>query len=311
MLEVSAAITRRLIAELGTKVPAKDGMRSWLEKGSYQINNSSVHDCVRLENVHMGELNPFLSWDYERFCFSSLESLMSCKLQRAHPKAIGWPLLKLYYSAFFGAHSILRATGQGVLRLERAVAAHLTEYAKFFIDELVISSGTYESRLEQDAFRSINLVLRRLPDTGGAHEQFWRRFHAFLSELSEQAAAQNEPGAVRLIGEIAELQKILTANGFSNGAWLSAVRNQINYQHQYGVWYPYHRSRDAAVSMEGVGRESGGIRCDFNPSRDPLCAFSAACQILAAINTDVARALARRPAASRFKGLWERLESSA
>jgi hypothetical protein len=41
------------------------------------------------------------------------------------------------------------------------------------------------------------------------------------------------------LDELADLVAGLKHSGTQNGAWLSEVRNAINYRFEYGVWYPY------------------------------------------------------------------------
>lgn len=310
MLEASIAIARRMLPTTGVEIPRQGGMRTWLEDGSFFIEVDGPAQVIYLKGASLSEIGPFLSWDYERFALSSLESYIYCNIGTARPKALNWPLLKAYYSAFFAAHALMRATGRGVIRLEAKHAKQLSELASLFAADIHVTAGTFEFQLHQSDDHLQSVALKRLPDTGGAHEQSWRRFFIFLSELSEEVASNNEPESTTIVAEISDIKTLLASNGLSGGTWLSLIRNQINYQHQFGVWFPYSASFGHVYAVDPLNRtRSSTIRRDFSASRDPLNAFSAACQLIAAMNNDVAEMLSRKISAKRFKRLWERLET--
>ena len=73
MRELSAALIRRLLPGLAESAARLGGMRAWLESGSFYVDPGVTPDSVVLKNVSLSELVPYLSYDYERFAFSSLE----------------------------------------------------------------------------------------------------------------------------------------------------------------------------------------------------------------------------------------------
>lgn len=312
MRNLSVALGRRLLPNLTEDEPNKEGFRAWLDEGSYYVGPGSDPESVVLKNVNLGELVPYISFDFERFALSGLETLLFCAPEPKRPKAIGWPLLKIYYSSFFGAHAIMRATGQGVIRVEGRQARRVSEVAAIFDPALTVVPGSYAFQLVQNSDRSIDVVLRRIADSGGAHDQFWRRFYAYLSEVSSSVALAKEPDASSVVAEVTEIQSLLVSNGLSAGTWLSFVRNQINYQHGHGAWFPYGAPKSLANSVSRVGlAASSSIRLDVNSSKDPIGAFLACCRVISAINVDLSELLCRRPKAQRFGRLWGRLLSEA
>ena len=313
MLAFSAALIRRLLPHLSEDVPRLDGLRTWMENGSFYLGFGRTSDEILLQDVGLTELIPFISHDYERFALSSRESLVFCTPEATRPKAVGWPAAQLYYSAFFAAHAIMRATGQAVFRVEKSQAIRMSQIASLYVPNLKIAAGTYCSRLIQRPGLSVDMSLVELPEGGGAHDQFWKSFYIFIGELTAEVSARNEPEATTVLGETSELQSILSANGFKGGTWLSSIRNQIMYQHKYGVWFPFQKSESEAVEYmrRPEIRDSSSIRRDHNTSKDPLLAFFACCHLIAAINRDLAKALCQRGKTQRFKQLWRRLESGA
>lgn len=311
MLDLSAALIRRLLPELTEEPPRVEGFRTWIETGSFYVSVGSSPDSIVLNNIALTEFVPYVSYDYERFALSSLESLLFCNPEAKRPKAIGWPIAKIYYSAFFGAHAIMRATGHGVLRVENAQASRISKLISIFVPNFQIGSGTYYSRILQNLGSSPDVSLVRIADTGGAHDQFWRSFYNFLAGIMTEVSTNNEPNATAAVSEASEIRDTLAANGFNTGTWLSAVRNQITYQHKHGVWFPFYSSPTEAVKhVRRIGiRDSSTIRRDYNAAKEPLQAFCACCQLIAAINIDLANAICERNNTRRFSQLWTRLKS--
>jgi hypothetical protein len=314
MLELSAALIRDLLPNLTADQPEAEGLRSWIESGSFYVGVGPTPDSFVLQDVSLAEFMPYVSYDYERFALASFESLLCCGKEAVSSKAIGWPFAKIYYSAFFGAHAIMRSLGQAVLRLEAAQAARMSRLMSLYVPGLQIGSGTYLARIIQRPAPDLlfDVLLAKISDSGGAHDQFWRSFYGFLAEFTNDVSVNNLPNATSIIGEVSEIQDLLSANGFNAGTWLSAVRNQMTYQHKFGVWYPFQNSPSEAVKQirRVKVRASSSIRRDYNPKKHPLQAFCNGCHLLAAVNIDLADALSNRGKNKRFSQLWTRLKAS-
>lgn len=308
MLSLTTVLTRRLLPHLSSGTPQHDGFRTWVEKGSFRVA-AVAPDEFFLQDVSVAELVPYVSYDFERFALSSLESLLNRGPDTMGPKALGWPLARVYYAAFFGAHAIMRSVGQGALRLETSQAVRLSKIGSIFEPSFSVSSGTYDSLLIQNPNSTIDTRLRKLAEAGGAHDQFWRSFYSFLGSISAEVATKGEPEANSVIGEATEIQDILRSSGFNGGTWLSAMRNQFTYQHKHGAWFPFRESVREAVEYMGrlTIRDSGSIRRDHDPSKHPLLAFCACCHLIASVSYEVATALCERSATGRFKRLLSQL----
>lgn len=167
MLALSAALIRRLLPQLSADTPRPEGLRTWIQTGSFYLGPGTIADEILLLNITLTELVPFISFDFERFALSSFESVLHLAPEAMGPKALGWPLARLYYSAFFGAHAIMRATGQAVLRLESSQATRLSQIGLLYITGFKIESGTYHSALVQHPQLTIDTKLRKLSEAGG------------------------------------------------------------------------------------------------------------------------------------------------
>jgi hypothetical protein len=311
MLALSAVLIRRLLPQLSTESPRQEGLRTWIEGGSFYVGIGSVADEVLFQNLRLTEIVPFIAYDFERFALSSIESALHHGTEIMGPKALGWPLVRLYYAAFFGAHAMMRATGRAVLRLENSQALRISQIGSFYLPDFKISTGTYKWALVQNPDLTIDGQMRRLPEGGGAHDQFWKTFYEFLGSISDEVVRNKEPEATAATAEASDLRDILSSNGFSGGTWLSAVRNQLTYQHRYGAWFPFQRSDAETVEYmrRSEIKDSGSIRRDHNVSKHPLLAFAAGCQLITSLSCEIAEGLCQRSGNTRFKQLLNQLRA--
>lgn len=312
MQELIGAFARRSLAELVEAAPQSAGIRSWIQTGSFYVDAASSADNVTLKNVSIGQFLSFQGFDFARFAFSSLESMAYCRSDPSRKRAISWPMLKVYYAGFFGGHAILRAVGQSVVRLEPAQAKKLTEIGRMYCgNQFIVTAGTFDLRITQNADRSVDVSLKRLDETGGAHSIFWRRFYSFLNEMISDIAKVNDPDAPSVIAKLQELQSLLTSKGSSaTGTWLSAIRNQINYQHEYGVWFPFGASDPDVRYAARIGYPNvGNTRLDFDAKKEPLRAFCAGNLFIAGLSSDLSTRLASQATkrSAPFVRNWQRL----
>jgi hypothetical protein len=204
----------------------------------------------------------------------------------------------------------MRAVGQSVTRIDHQLASKITVIATLYSSSAKIEAGTYHLQVLQAQDRSFQARLKRLPDSGGAHDQFWRCFYSFLEDLSNTVSRANEPDATALVAEVSALQLILAANGLTSGTWLSSVRNRINYQHELGVWFPYGAGTTAIDVISGFSPLTEvRQRLDHNASSHPIEAFASCCREISATNISLSNALRQRGKTKRFNQLWERLIS--
>jgi len=135
------------LPRLGQEPAIDGGFCAWLSKGSYQPSLSSENTKIVLENTDSRRLIEFLSFDFERFSLASCETFyIACAENNSH-SLLGWPLLKLYYSAFFAAHAIMRSQGEGVVRFEKIQANLINSVIQTLSGRnLDVKAGTYNVR---------------------------------------------------------------------------------------------------------------------------------------------------------------------
>ncbi len=299
MAEIAASITTRAIATIGQNT-GSGGLREWINKGTY---NASAHqqNGVVLGNVYPSELLQYLSFDYSRFALASWESFYSANLESDELKLVSWPLLKMYYSAFFAAHAIMRSSGVSVVKIERKQID--------LINQLVgggnppASPGMYEARVQEVRPGQLEVTLVPHADGGGVHDGFWKAFAAFLERSAADAVQKQASDADQFLAGVSELTPRLKG-------WLSARRNEINYQQLYGVWYPVTRAKSVSDFMGNIRFvESKTVRLSRSLS-DEIRSFLETSQFLACLNGEVAQYVAARsPSGRGFGAKWTKFNS--
>jgi len=310
-MSLSSAIVRRALPRIGEYVPRSGGLRSWVQSGSFYIDNSSIEGKIILSNASLNEINEYFMFDYERFALACWESFSISKDEFLAQRLLGWPLIKLYYSAFFGAHSIMRVAGEAVFRIEKDQAERLFDLVSIFVaaPAFPVTAGTYHARTIQNADRTLSVVLTKLVDTGGAHDGFWKIFSNYLDNIAQEAIARKLPDATLVVSKIGEIRNITRAYGGSGGNWLSVIRNRINYAHDFGVWFPVKGSHPSLEDFKGMTFKGLDlVRLDINPGREPLKAFTSASQAIASLSFEISEQIAAQSeAATRFGSKWKRL----
>lgn len=310
MSALSLYVGTRATGRLSVDVGKSEGVKTWLLEGGYYLDPSSTNDALILTTSDLRDYLSYVAFDYSRFSLASWESFRVARYERDAAGALGWPMIKLYYAAFFAAHALMRSDGGGVIRLEKQQAKKLGEFGSIIIGaQFDVQPGSFEVRTAQNVDGSLRISLTRLSESGGAHDAFWKRFTEYLKQIEADAVAANAANASQVVAEVEALSRLLKGPGGDNGTWLSVIRNKINYQHGYGLWFPSKGGHPALAAIDGARPlETANVRLDYNPSKETLPAFVAAAHYLSSINYDVAeRVAARSTGATGFGAKWRRL----
>jgi hypothetical protein len=223
------------VGALGTR-----GIAEELVRGAYALAAATPG---REATFHLppnsSDLAAAFASEVARFGTAAFETMLGARPSQAQPRALSWPLIKSYYAAFFAAHALLRLTGESITYLSATqVNAIDTVIASYLGTGSGFVQGLYHVQTVLPS-RSIRLIL--LNRGGGSHDSLWQRFYQFLmtveNELARNFAAL--PDALSAIRTSQQLRQQLSAGGVGQGTWLSHSRNNINYRHLEGVWYPY------------------------------------------------------------------------
>ncbi|MCA3586001.1 MAG: hypothetical protein IOC90_14520 [Methylocystis sp.] len=278
------------------------------------MDSNADGNHIALADLRIAELMPFVSYDYERFALSSLESFQQAAERAGTPNAVCWVLLQSYYAAFFAAHALMRACGEAFVKLEKPQTEVLqTSSDAALTQSVAIEPAMYSLRIAQTVSGGISADLKKVPSKFGAHEGFWRVFDEFLSRFASQAVGRHDPEAHLVVAGVAEYQRFLRPLGPWRSSWLSAVRNEINYQHKHGVWRPRSLDKRTEATVASISiAPSSTVRLDYSPMTETISAFASAARYLATLNVEVGDVVAANATAARcFGSLWRRSRADA
>lgn len=224
-----------LLPQLGEAGSEGLNLHQWI--GSNRFSTAQlIGNQWHLQAYSEEELYSTFTPDFQRFSFSSFETFSLVRLENDHCASTSWPLLKLYYAAFFAAHAITRATGNGHVNLDKKVTKAVNDYLSIVGDTNEFSSGSYKASLKETE-GSLCLILEPSNDGSGVHDSFWRYFCNFLDGLGTAAVTQALPSANSFLRETNALQSCIKDKSKA-GVWFSATRNAINYRHDFDCWLP-------------------------------------------------------------------------
>ena len=295
---------------MGITPSQPDGLRSWLTAGSYRVSQNVDGRIIKLSDVHAAEVGPYLSYDYERFALSSLESFQVALVEVASHGYVSWPIIKLYYSAFFAAHAIMRLCGTSIIKLEKEHVDFLQSLSDVYVSGGgAIRAGMYQIRFRQVASGSLEAAIERQSDSQGAHEGFWRAFDDFLNVTANEMVNRKSAEASDFVAGVNEIQPMLRPHGTRRSAWISAMRNEVNYQHRHGSWQPGRLERRSSARLASIAvTPSAAVRLDFALDADAAEAFIAVSHYLSSLNVELGNVVAGNSTAARAFGQnWRRL----
>jgi hypothetical protein len=307
--DLTSSLTSGTLPRLGQSRAKEGGFRNWLSQGLYHVLGYSSDSHLELQITDLQQFVEHISFDFERFSLSSRESFYIAFAEKESHNLAGWPLLKLYYSAFFAAHAIMRSQGGGIVKVEREHASHVNSILTIANPgAAVIRPGMYSYKVIRSR-SGVPPVLQLEPAGiyGGVHESFWKNFCAYLEEESAQAVFRGDASASDYSLGVYELSNALIEG--ARGVWLSSVRNEINYQHGYGAWFPLRKGAEAFKAIDNESfSASNSFRMDISKEKSPLTAFTNISRYLACLNIEVSDYIASRSTAGyAFGQKWRRL----
>ncbi|MGA1806294.1 hypothetical protein VHN57_15455 [Sphingobium sp. WW5] len=300
MADLAPSLTSILLPRLGQEASVAGGIRQWLISEPYTASISGVSNVITLHGINLAKLIKYIAFDYERFSLSSRESFSISILESQHHNLISWPMIKVYYAAFFAAHAIMRASGAGIVKVERQQA--------LMIDQVVsaasgapanFSAGMYQYSIIENVAGQIEIELKTHNSGTGVHDGFWRSFLTFLDERASNAVSTGAAGASDFVAGASELRPALQG-------WLSARRNDINYQHAFGVWFPVVKSKKSNHYVRSlVFKPSRSI--DVTIGASEVESFLNVSQFLSCLNCEIGEFLsARSPGRASFGAKWRK-----
>jgi hypothetical protein len=275
-------------------------LRGWLNDEKFQVyavpnENSftlSVSDPLPLLEAYAAEIS--------RISTASSETMASILITPTSRKSAGWLIIQTYYAAFFAAHSLLRLLGTSCLPLEPAQIRSVTKIANLFgqVPLAPIGGGLYQITYDPATKELRALQVRSMK--AGPHEAFWKVFCEKLDSVSTgilKSSSLTAATAQSSAGTLSEILSNLRFNNSLNGAWLSTVRNRVNYDQSWATWYPYSQRH---AYYDGLARHIGDWERDpleidltSHQNRD-LRRFQATCNAIMALSKSTTEDMAQR-----------------
>lgn len=299
------------LPNLGNSAPITGGFKQWVIGGAYIPSLSESGDLL-LGRVGVEALTRAVSFDYDRFALAAHESRIVALSEREKFGAVGWPLLKQYYSAFFSAHAIMRSRGAGVVRIDGKQSRYITTTLQAYLGTKdTFPSGTYyysTAKNDEDKSGELTVNFSMSEDGKGVHEGFWSVFVKYLETEARRAVETGLPDNQDFISHALEVKNSIMSG---ETVWLSKVRNEINYQHEHQSWMPLTKKSISNKSLPKSSTEySLNARLDASKVKDPIKSFFCTCCYISELNLLIAnRVAAKSKAGGTFGQRWARLVS--
>jgi hypothetical protein len=273
----------------------KELFKAWIANSNYQALRSPGYE-FELMPYNLGELKNTLINDACKFSCSSLETAIGITKNVKISKSTAWILIKLYYSAFYAAHSMLRMFGRSFSQIDPSYSRIIeNNYLVFNAVPKKIENGMYNFVLDET--RS-TLTSQKYSDS---HSDLWNVFYDLLQSLENNIRDRSlvpitNSELLLLTDYIQYLRKMLNKDsGAVKHNWLSIVRNNVNYQHQYGVWYPQgSRFSNEKILLISQKWNYDPIAIYKEKGLSDIEDFSLCCISIVAMVSDISRHLGRQ-----------------
>ena len=232
--------------------PEDFGVAGWLASGDYASYTPPAADEVDLAIADWSTPSGAFANELNRFASAAIESSQAIVQVPGLPRSKGWPYIKGYYAAFYGAHALMRVFGRSCSQVEQGHVLVLNNVLQTYHHGCgVLPKGLYSVK----CFTKQGSI-RLKKSSGHTHEELWALFHDLLRDLSSGVLASG--GVSADTQEMADFLDTLRKALFPSGrvSFLSRTRNQVTYRHEFGAWYPYSGSTkgSARSCVQTLGR---------------------------------------------------------
>jgi hypothetical protein len=216
------------------------GLTGLLAQRGYQVYKPASGTAVELRFAEWFTVPGAFAFDCARMSTAALETFEGISPSSGLPKTAGWLVIRTYYGAFFAAHAIARMLGTSVTQLDAAAVNAIDTVTALFSMQPAggLQKGLYVC--VADAHKQTLSFSKITAD--GSHEALWSEFGALVRNAIQRILTGSSVSlrAQRAAAKLIEIEAALTDGGsLGKSSWLSVMRNRVNYQHGYGVWFPY------------------------------------------------------------------------
>lgn len=222
--------------------------KGWIAQKSYRMTTPLQSKEFTLDVYSHEQLLLPYAYDINRMAASSFESMHGISPDAGLPKSVGWLIIRSYYSAYFAVQAILRLFGISCSQFDANETKAITDVARLYSIQngKVAANGYYKSQYDAKASK---VYCKQLSNT---HQDVWKSFYELIDDLSTKIASSDFRKNDRnyVIEYLFKLRDGLSCRGtVGGGNWLSRVRNEVNYTHSMGAWFPYASSPNEHMKM--------------------------------------------------------------
>lgn len=260
----------------------------WIEGGNYSFISSPSGKVFSLSTTNPEDVIKPLCHDIARFANSSLESITNIDSDPLFPKSNGWMSIRIYYSAFFAAHSLLRIFGESCSYLNsESVNAVNKTLRKQLPAGVPVKKGNYIIKFSKQ-FGGIQLDAH---DIDSSHAGLWDCFYELLTNLENSISlttlftTEQKNDCVNFLSELKK--RISRGN---NKSFLSIVRNEINYNHAMNCWSSYQPEKRSDTNNIKLSSQKWVKTCSnelFSNSTKEKVDFTETCAIIISLMKDM------------------------
>jgi hypothetical protein len=237
------------------------GIRDWLVNGTYAFQNAPSATAFEFFAPNVIEPVQAYAHDANRMSCGAFESIISIAPVAHMRRSLAWLALKAYYAAFYSAHAFLRLQGNSLTQLDARETTRIASVAQAygFATARTISTGFH--KIHFDPGTKLLRASHSGARGGTSHEILWSEYSAALHNLirNVQSSSLLSSDRTAVTSKLQAVLKLLSQSRSTNGNWLSKIRNEINYRHSLGVWYPHPATNNIEHYMALIRTE---LRCD-------------------------------------------------
>lgn len=229
------------LAEVSGQVSTS--FKAWITEGDFVFQHETKEKgACTFYSASGNRMLEAVAFDVSRMASSAFETMCGVPSRDELQRSTAWSLIRCYYAAFFAAHAISRVFGECVTQIDKNQRSVLNSTLQGAGAEVRISEGLHSIVIDVR-----NSAFTISPLTHGTHEDSWAQFSILLDRLSTLALSSANHMDTQSRQEVAVLLLALTevmrtSPCSRRGNWLSYLRNEINYQHRHGVWFPHEGS---------------------------------------------------------------------
>ena len=219
----------------------KMGLSAWTASGNYQIFSQIQPGHFALHTADPWPMLQALAFDCNRMATAAFESIEGIFLNSKFPRTVSWLAIQAYYSAFYAAHAILRIFGSSCSQLNSAKVNEVADVYGY--SNGIFANGGFYLCTSQANLSQMDCA-QLIVGGDGSHGAMWAVFYEMIVKLSDLVLTSDKipQPSQETSAFLVNLAQALKRAPIGNS--LSAFRNAVNYQHLYGLWYPYLNASD-------------------------------------------------------------------